>query len=171
MAAEGAMTEAETATEQTADAATAEGGETTTDVTEENVVASNVPAEGEAAEGEVANTELTSAETTGRTPIAREGFVAAGAEDITADRLQGAAVYDANDERVGEVGEIVLSAEGQVQQLVIDVGGFLGIGEKPVALELASLDILRQDGGEEIRVYVSQTEEELEGMERYEAAQ
>jgi hypothetical protein len=34
---------------------------------------------------------------------------------------------------------------------------------------MASLDILRQDGGEEVRVYVSQTEEELEGMERYEA--
>jgi hypothetical protein len=56
-----------------------------------------------------------------------------------------------------------------VQQLVIDVGGFLGIGEKPVALEMTSLDILRQDGGEEIRVYVSQTEDELEALERYEA--
>jgi len=34
---------------------------------------------------------------------------------------------------------------------------------------MASLDILRQSEGEEIRVYVSQTEEELEAMERYEA--
>jgi sporulation protein YlmC with PRC-barrel domain len=124
-----------------------------------------------ATEGEVANTEATSAETVGRTPVEREGFVAAAAEDLTAERLQGAAVFDANDERVGEVGEIVLSAEGQVQQLVIDVGGFLGIGEKPVAMEMSALDILQQDGGEEIRVYVSQTEEELEAMERYEAQQ
>jgi hypothetical protein len=38
-----------------------------------------------------------------------------------------------------------------------------------VALDMASLDILRQDGGDEIRVYLSQTEEELEAMERYEA--
>jgi sporulation protein YlmC with PRC-barrel domain len=101
--------------------------------------------------------------------FAREGFVAAGAEDLTADRLQGAAVYDINDERIGEVGEILLSEDGQVRDLVIDVGGFLGIGEKPVALAMDSIDILRQDGGEEIRVYVSRTEEELEAMERYEA--
>ena len=114
------------------------------------------------------DTEQTSARTP---PIAREGFVAAAAEDFTADRLQGAAVYDANDERVGEVGEILLSEDGQVSDLVIDVGGFLGIGEKPVALPMDSVDILRQDGGEEIRVYVSQTEDELEGMERYEAQQ
>ena len=106
-----------------------------------------------------------------RTPTAREGFVAAGAEDITADRLQGAAVYDQNDQRVGEVGEILLSEDGQVSDLVIDVGGFLGIGEKPVAMPMDSVDILRQDGGEEIRVYVSQAEDALEAMPRYEAQQ
>ena len=38
-------------------------------------------------------------------------------------------------------------------------------------MAMDSVDILRQDGGEEIRVYVSQTEDELEGMERYEAQQ
>lgn len=140
-AAEQAGTETETAVDATADAAVA------------------------TTEGE----EVASADAPARTPVSREGFVAAGAEDFTADRLQGAAVFDANDERVGEVGEILLSEDGQVSDLIIDVGGFLGLGEKPVALPMDSLDILRQDGGEEIRVYVSQTEEELEAMERYEA--
>jgi sporulation protein YlmC with PRC-barrel domain len=118
---------------------------------------------------EVTDAEQTSAEATTREPVAREGYVTAAAETLTADVLEGAAVYDANDERVGEVGEILLSPEGQVEQLVIDVGGFLGIGEKPVALQMGSLDILQQDGGDEIRVYVSQTEDELEGMDRYQA--
>jgi multidrug efflux pump subunit AcrA (membrane-fusion protein) len=151
-------TETEMEADQTAAAAT---DEATTVTTTEGETAT--------AETEMGETEQTSADTVARTPLAREGFAAAGAEDLTADRLEGAAVYDANDERVGEVGEILLSADGQVQQLVIDVGGFLGLGEKPVALEMASLDILRQSEGEEIRVYVSQTEEELEAMERYEA--
>jgi sporulation protein YlmC with PRC-barrel domain len=172
MAAEGTLTESEAATEETAQAATE--GTTTVTTTEggtEEMAATEQPATEATTEGEVANTEMTSAETTGRTPVEREGFVTAAAEAMTAETLQGAAVYDANDERVGEVGEIVLSPEGQVQQLVIDVGGFLGIGEKPVAMEMSSLDILQQDGGDEIRVYVSQTEEELEAMPRYEAQQ
>jgi sporulation protein YlmC with PRC-barrel domain len=149
---EEAATETEMATEETAEAAT------TTVTTEEGSTE-------EAAVTEEA--EVT--EEPARTPVEREGFVPAGAEDFAADRLQGAAVYDANDERVGEVGEILLSDDGQVSDLIVDVGGFLGLGEKPVALPMTSLDILRQDGGEDIRVYVSQTEEELEAMERYES--
>jgi sporulation protein YlmC with PRC-barrel domain len=133
------------------------------------MAATDEAAGGEMAEEEVADTELTSAEAATREPVLREGFVAATAEDFTADRLQGAAVYDVNDERIGEVGEILLTEDGQVSDLVIDVGGFLGIGEKPVALAMDSVDILRAEGGDEIRVYVSQTEEELESMERYEA--
>lgn len=157
--AEGNATETEMEADQTATAATDTTGADTTAATDEAAGAATTTA--------VTDTEQTSA----RTPTAREGFVAAGVEDFTADRLQGAAVYDQNDGRVGEVGEILLSEDGQVSDLVIDVGGFLGIGEKPVALAMDSVDILRQDGGEEIRVYVSQTEDELEGMERYEAQQ
>mgnify|MGYP002789970940 CR=1 FL=1 len=54
---------------------------------------------------------------------------------------------------------------------MIGVGGFLGIGEKPVALEMGAVDILRAAEGEEIRVYLPQTREELDAMERYEANQ
>ncbi len=158
--ADAATTETEAATQETAEAAVEPAATTETAPAEDAQVTTTE---------DVTNTEPTSAETTTREPVLREGFAAAGAEDLTAERLQGAAVYDANDQRVGEVGEIILSAEGQVQQLVIDVGGFLGIGEKPVALEMSTLDILRQEGGEEVRIYVSQTEEELEQLERYEA--
>ena len=161
-------TETETTTEETAEGTTVVVT-TTEGSTEEEATEEVAAAEGEAmTEEEMAAAEQTSAEEPARAPIEREGFVAAGVEDFTADRLQGAAVFDVNDERVGEVGEILLSEDGQVSDLVIDVGGFLGLGEKPVALPLDTLDILRQDGGEEIRVFVSQSEEELEAMERYE---
>ena len=56
-----------------------------------------------------------------------------------------------------------------VTAAVVDVGGFLGIGEKAVALPMSSLDVLQQEGGDDLRIYVSQTEEELEAMEAYSA--
>ena len=78
--------------------------------------------------------------TTMRDPMVRDGYVVAEANYLTSDKLTGAAVYDANDEEIGNVDTLILSAEGQVTRAVIDVGGFLGIGEKPVALDLADIE-------------------------------
>lgn len=103
-----------------------------------------------------------------REPIAREGYTTADTTYLTSDKLTGATVYDANDEVIGEVGTLVLSDDGQVTQAIIDVGGWLGMGEKPVALNLSDVDILRNDAGDEVRVYVSKTKEELEALPAFE---
>ena len=102
-----------------------------------------------------------------RKPIVRDGFVAADGEYLTRTKLEGAGVYDANDALIGEVGAVVMSADGKVTQTVIDVGGFLGIGEKPVALNLMDVDILRNEAGDEVRVYLNKTREQLDAMPSY----
>ncbi|MEZ5779789.1 MAG: PRC-barrel domain-containing protein [Paracoccaceae bacterium] len=102
------------------------------------------------------------------TPIARDGYVAAEQTDLTAEMLTGAPAYDANDEWIGEVSELVLADDGSVSEAVVDVGGWLGIGEKPVALKLDDVEILRTADGGDLRVYLSQTKEELEAMPTYE---
>lgn len=99
--------------------------------------------------------------------VVRDGYMAAEPEVLTAERLTGARVYDATDADVGEVGELVLGADGQITDVVIDVGGFIGIGEKPVALKLSELQILQNNDGSDLRVYVSQTKEQLEAMPDY----
>ncbi|WP_239520774.1 PRC-barrel domain-containing protein [Pseudooceanicola aestuarii] len=103
--------------------------------------------------------------------MSRDGFAAAEMEQLTAEDLEGARVYDSNDEWIGEISELVLTSDGQIQDAVIDVGGFLGIGEKPVALALDDLDILRQDGGDEVVVYLAMAEDELKSMPEYEPAE
>jgi hypothetical protein len=104
-----------------------------------------------------------------RDPITREGFGPADAEYLTAERLTGARVYDANDQWIGDVGELILADDGQITEAVIDVGGFLGIGEKPVALKLSEIDILRNEAGDDVRVYVSMTKEQLEQLPRFDS--
>ncbi len=101
------------------------------------------------------------------TMVTRDGYVAAEPEVLTAEKLTGARVYDATDADVGEVSSLILGADGQITEAVVDVGGFLGLGEKPVALSLSELQILRSDNGDDIRVYVSQTKEQLEAMPDY----
>lgn len=66
--------------------------------------------------------------------------------------LRGARVYGANNESVGDVRDILLERDGRVAALIVGVGGFLGIGEKSVALpfnafEFASAGAATADSG------------------------
>lgn len=98
----------------------------------------------------------------------RDGNVMAEADYLTSAKLTGAAVYDAEDNDGGQVSDLILTEDGQVTQAVIDVGGFLGIGLKPVALPLIDIDILRNEAGDEVRVFARHTREELDAMPNYE---
>lgn len=96
--------------------------------------------------------------------FARDGFVPAEPEVLTADGLAGASVYDQTDQRIGEISELLLDDTGQVQSVIVDVGGFLGVGERTVALEIQNLAFLRNEGGDEVRVYTGMTRGQLESL-------
>jgi sporulation protein YlmC with PRC-barrel domain len=99
----------------------------------------------------------------------REGFQQAEAQEITADNLLGANVYDVNDENIGSVSDIVMGAEGQAEYAVIDIGGFLGLGTHTVAIGFDEMQVLHDEGWADLRVYVDASQEELENMPEYEA--
>lgn len=103
-----------------------------------------------------------------REPMMRDGYAPATPEQMTTEMLTGATVYDANDESVGEVSQLNIDGSGKITEAIVDVGGFLGMGEKPVALNLADLDILHEDGGDDLRVYVAMTKEQMEALPTYE---
>lgn len=91
------------------------------------------------------------------------------ARAMTADQLQGARVYGENDEDVGEISELLIR-NGEVTGAVIDVGGFLGIGEKPVGVAFEKLQILKNDESEEIRVYIDAVHETLEAQPNHQGS-
>ena len=68
-------------------------------------------------------------------------------------------------ETIGEVSDLVVTDDGRVDAIVVGVGGFLGIGEKRVALAWDSVKFTEQDEGRVI--LVSATREQLEGMPTY----
>ncbi|MBJ6372155.1 PRC-barrel domain-containing protein [Sedimentitalea arenosa] len=97
-----------------------------------------------------------------------EGFAAVAPEEVTADQLENARVYDSKNEWIGEVSKIVMDADGSVDTLVVDVGGFLGIGEKPVGLDFTAFNLQKSVEGNEVRASVKATKAELETMPEYE---
>lgn len=92
-----------------------------------------------------------------------EGYTAVGRETLTAELLTGADVRDPEDKSIAEVSDLVLTAEGQVTDVVLDVGGFLGIGAKSVAIPMDRLTVAQAEGGA-VRIWVNMTKEELEAL-------
>jgi sporulation protein YlmC with PRC-barrel domain len=55
-------------------------------------------------------------------------------------------VYDPSNSKIGEIVDVLLSQDGKVSALIIGVGGFLGMGEKDVALPFDAVKHTTKDG-------------------------
>jgi sporulation protein YlmC with PRC-barrel domain len=55
-------------------------------------------------------------------------------DQIRASKMIGSAVYDLQNRKIGSVKDLVLDRDGQVASVVVDVGAFLGMGGKYVAV-------------------------------------
>ncbi|MDZ4088599.1 MAG: PRC-barrel domain-containing protein [Tabrizicola sp.] len=81
-----------------------------------------------------------------------------GPAELTESTLVGATIYGADDEKVGTISH--LHQSGAVAQAVVDVGGFLGIGSKPVLVSLNELNMMRDHTGS-VHGMTSWTKDEL----------
>jgi hypothetical protein len=104
---------------------------------------------------------------TSDTEFDRSNYSPLAVEEVTVEQMTGARVYDSEDNAIGEISDFVVSGD-TIEQVILDVGGFLGIGEKPVAIPLSDLEILKENDGDDIRVYSSQTKDALEALPKYE---
>lgn len=75
--------------------------------------------------------------------------------------IEGATIYGADDHKVGTVSH--MHGAGSESRVVIDVGGFLGIGAKPVAVSASELDFMRDEDGD-VHAVTSWTKDQLKDM-------
>lgn len=86
---------------------------------------------------------------------------------MTEADLVGKRVIGPNNEDVGEISAVTLGADNKITAAVVDVGGFLGIGEKPVALGSEMLRLVPDADGNGSSLRVSMTQEQLETLPTY----
>jgi sporulation protein YlmC with PRC-barrel domain len=55
-------------------------------------------------------------------------------------------VYDPSDAKIGEISDVLLNKEGKVDAFMIAVGGFLGVGEKDVAIPFDAVHGTEKNG-------------------------
>lgn len=95
-----------------------------------------------------------------------QGYQRAEPSTSSVDNLMSANVFGAGDTNIGNVQDVIASQGGEVEYIVLDIGGFLGLGAHTIALGMDEVSVLH-NGGNDLRVYVDATREQLEQMPEY----
>lgn len=116
-----------------------------------------------------------SAQGSTRSPFAapqmqRDGYEPVEVTDISTEMLMGKTVYDVNDTDVGTVADMLIDDKGAITNVIIDFGGFLGMGVSHASLGFDELTLLSTDRFEDVRVYVDATKTQIQALPQYEPA-
>ncbi len=79
---------------------------------------------------------------------------------ILASELIGKTVYDASDTSLGDINDVVWTKDGTIEGVIVGVGGFLGIGEKNVAVDYDALTVTADENGDK-KLVLDATADEL----------
>lgn len=85
------------------------------------------------------------AQTTANTPSQAAAPVAA-AGDWSASKMSGVNVYNDANDKIGEISDVIVNSQEQVRGVVVEVGGFLGMGTHYVLIAMNSLKFANEAG-------------------------
>lgn len=82
---------------------------------------------------------------------------------VPTSKIVGSYIYNAGDESIASVDDIVMNAKGEVQYLIVGVGGVAGLGQSQVAVPCKAVkcSYTTVDGERECRMTLSMTQEKL----------
>jgi hypothetical protein len=96
-----------------------------------------------------------------KAPVAGQ-IVVQDANTVLAKELIGQNVYAPDKTKIGSISDLILSKDGRtVEGFVIGVGGFLGIGEKSVAMKLERLQMLPDPRDGSVQLMMDAKKDEL----------
>ncbi|WP_192251819.1 PRC-barrel domain-containing protein [Mesorhizobium silamurunense] len=131
--------------------------------TAENKPAAPAPT---AAENKPADSGTAATDTTKTASIDKSTLTEMPMGNIRGDDLKGATVYGANDATIGTIGDVVLTPDNKPDAVIVDVGGFLGIGAKEVAVGMDKLKFMTDKSGKKY-LYTNFTKEQLQAQTAY----
>lgn len=100
------------------------------------------------------------------TIVAPEGYTVTEFSAVTADELKGLNLYDAEGNDIAEISDLEIGADNAVSKMVVDVGGFLGMGAHTVGLSPDQVTIYRNSDGD-LKGYVTLDKAALEALPEY----
>jgi len=86
---------------------------------------------------------------------------------IRTTQMDGATVYDTHNQKVGDVKDIILDRDGKVASVILDVGAFLGMGGKYVAVSMNDIKITNDNNSSRPRFTVDMTKDQLKAAQAF----
>lgn len=86
---------------------------------------------------------------------------------INVSQLMGLNILNGDGDKLGDIGEIIMTSDGGLQGVVVDVGGFVGIGTHPVLLNWKDIKI--SGTGDDVKAIVNTTKDNLKSLPEYKA--
>ena len=88
-----------------------------------------------------------------------------------ASKFKGTDVIGSNDEKIGDVSDLLFDKENKIIAYIVGVGGFLGIGQKDVAIAPASFQPAPGKDPSDMKLRLSMTKDQLKAAPTFEAYQ
>jgi sporulation protein YlmC with PRC-barrel domain len=85
-----------------------------------------------------------------------------------ASKFKGTDVVGTDDQKIGDVSDILMDKNGKVLAFIVGVGGFLGIGAKDVAIDPASFQMVPGRDASDMKLRLSMTKDELKAAPAFE---
>ncbi|MDX3925628.1 MAG: PRC-barrel domain-containing protein [Shinella sp.] len=120
------------------------------------------PMDNSAAQG-AAPTDDTAANNAGN----NDYLAAQSPEQISANTYIGQSVYNSADESIGKINDLIMEKDGGITAAVIGVGGFLGIGEKWVAVPFNNISVTQTPDTGEVKLTTTETAESLQAAPEF----
>jgi sporulation protein YlmC with PRC-barrel domain len=86
---------------------------------------------------------------------------------MSANDYIGKAIYNGENNSIGDVNDIIIEQNGGIAAVVVGVGGFLGIGEKNVALPMSKVTMSRDAENQDVRLTTTETAEALKSAPEF----
>lgn len=90
--------------------------------------------------------------------------VAAG---MRADKVIGSQVYNSTDESIGTIDDLIIEPNDRVVYAIVSVGGFLGVGDRLVAVPFDQISFQRRDENDTRLILANSTKAQLEAMPQF----
>ncbi|UJW76237.1 PRC-barrel domain-containing protein [Rhizobium sp. SL42] len=110
-------------------------------------------------------TTATTAQTTTGTATGETYLTAQSESQMSANDFMGQAIYTGDNQSIGDINDLLVEKDGGIVAAVVGVGGFLGIGEKDVAVPFSKITLTREAGENgaegDVRLTTTETAESL----------
>ncbi|NLS17934.1 PRC-barrel domain containing protein [Rhizobium sp. P40RR-XXII] len=89
------------------------------------------------------------------------------ADQISAKTYMGQSVYNGQNESIGSINDLILQKQGGVVAAVVGVGGFLGIGQKSVAVPFDKINATQNPQDGTVKLTTTETADSLKAAPEF----